>query len=290
MSHTILFAVICLCALGVASAVILYFIAQKFKVYEDPSIEIVTSMLPGANCGGCGVAGCGALAEAIITSTDLNKYKCPVGGNETMKAIATFLGLQPEMMEPQTAVVRCTGSKINAPSRSKYEGAESCAFANYLSAGESGCPYGCLGEGDCVRACQFDAIKMDKATGLPVVDDDKCLACGACVITCPRSIIELRPKGMKNRRIYISCINKEKGAIARKNCETACIGCGKCVKVCTFDAITLVNNLAYIDASKCKLCRKCVTECPTNSIIELNFPPRKEKSGETEIAAQIETV
>ena len=132
---------------------------------------------------------------------------------------------------------------------------------------------------DCVISCGFDAIHINPATGLPEVNE-KCVACGACVDACPRKIIELRPKGKKDKRIFVSCVNKEKGGPAKKNCAVACIGCGKCVKVCAFDAITLVNNLAYIDPLKCKLCRKCAPECPTNAIHELNFPPRKEKEGE----------
>jgi ferredoxin len=123
---------------------------------------------------------------------------------------------------------------------------------------------------------------MDKETGLPVVVEENCVACGACVEACPRGIIELRNKGPKGKRIFVCCINKEKGAVARKNCSVACIGCGKCVKVCPHEAITLENNLAYIDFQKCKLCRKCVPECPTNAILEINFPLRREKAAETE--------
>jgi len=288
VNETILFAILTLCILGVASAVILYYIAQKFKVVEDPSIDIINDMLPGANCGGCGVAGCRALAEIIAKTGDIEKYKCPVGGSDVMSKIASFLGKDSVTIDPMIAVVRCNGSRINAPKKVSYEGAESCAFAHYLSAGESGCPYGCLGEGDCVRSCLFDAIIIDTNTGLPVVDSEKCVACGACVKACPRSIIEIRPKGKKDRRIYVCCINEEKGGVAKKNCSVACIGCTKCVKECAYDAITITNNLAYIDPVKCRLCRKCVEVCPTQSILELNFPPRKEKAGlpeESSVAA-----
>ncbi len=282
MNETLLLAVISLSAIGVISAVILYLVAQKFKVIEDPKIDIVAELLPGANCGGCGLAGCRAFAEEIVKTSDLSKLNCPVGGSSTMNEIAAVLGLEAEEKDPMIAVVRCNGSRLNAPQKVIFDGASSCAFAHALSAGESGCPNGCLGLGDCVVSCQFDAIYISPETGLPVVSDEKCVACGACVKACPRTIIEMRKKGKKDRRIFVSCINTEKGGPARKNCSVACIGCGKCVKECAYDAITMVNNLAYIDYEKCKLCRKCAPVCPTGAIHELNFPPRKEKPGEPE--------
>jgi ferredoxin len=128
---------------------------------------------------------------------------------------------------------------------------------------------------------------MDKETGLPVVDEAKCTACGACVRACPKNLFELRKKGPKSRRIFVSCMNKDKGALARKGCAVACIGCGKCEQVCAFDAITIKDNLAYIDYNACRLCRKCVEVCPTNSIWELNFPPRK-KAAEQDVPAGTE--
>jgi Na+-translocating ferredoxin:NAD+ oxidoreductase subunit B len=281
----LLYSVITLGAIGSLSAIILYFVAQKFKVIEDPQIDEVTEVLPSANCGGCGYAGCRAFAEALVNQKNqkgnIDKLRCPVGGNDVMGSVAKILGLEVEQMDPIIAVVRCNGSFTNAPKKVNYEGATSCAFAHALFPGEGGCPFGCLGLGDCVVACGFDAIHIDPAKGLPVVNE-KCVACGACVDACPRKIIEIRPKGKKDRRIFVSCVNKEKGGPAKKNCAVACIGCGKCVKVCAFDAITLVNNLAYIDPLKCKLCRKCEPECPTHAIHELNFPPRKEKDIDSE--------
>ncbi len=276
MNEITLISIVSLAALGGIAAIILYFVAQKFKVIEDPRIDEVAEKLPGANCGGCGYAGCRAFAEEIVRKGSLDGMNCPPGGNEVMKDIADVLGLESTDQDPTIAVVRCSGSKQHAPAKVHFEGQTSCAFAHQLFSGESGCPNGCLGYGDCVASCDFDAIYMDDQTGLPVVKDN-CVSCGACVKACPRNIIELRKRGKKDRRIFVSCINTEKGGVAKKNCEVACIGCGKCVKECKFDAIHFENNLAYIDPNKCTLCRKCAPVCPTNAIHELNFTPRKKR-------------
>ena len=298
MDNIIIIAVIALGGLGLVAAIVLYFIASKFKVFEDPKIDEVEESLPSANCGGCGFPGCRAFAEATVKEAKENKslegLNCPVGGNDVMQEVGRILGLEVEQQAPLIAVIRCNGSKANSPAKINYEGATSCAFAHALYAGEGGCQYGCLGLGDCVDACDFDAIHMDTETGLPVVND-KCTACGACVEACPRDIIELRKKGPKDRRIFVSCVNKEKGGPAKKNCSVACIGCGKCEKVCNFDAITITSFLAYIDFQKCTLCRKCVEVCPTNAIWEVNFKPRKPKPPKAETpkpkeASVIETI
>jgi len=275
---TIVYTIITLSAIGTLAAVILYFVAQKFQVYEDPRIDDVEKALPGANCGGCGYAGCRAFAEACVKRNDLAEVFCPVGGNDCMLNIAGILGLEAVEKAPKVAVVRCNGTCEHRPKTNRFDGASSCAVASSLYSGDTGCQFGCLGHGDCVSACDFDAIHMNPDTGLPEVDDAKCVACGACVDACPKSLIELRKKAPKDRKIYVSCRNEDKGGVARKSCEVACIGCSKCFKVCPFDAITMNNNLAYIDPDKCRLCRKCVTECPTNAIIEVNFPPRKIKT------------
>ena len=278
--NLILIAVISLGAIALVSAAILYAASKKFAVYEDPRIAQVSEVLHQANCGGCGYPGCSGFADACVKAGSLDGKFCPVGGQPVMTQIASILGLDAGEAEPMVAVVRCNGTCANRPRTNVYDGAKSCAIAASLYGGETGCSFGCLGCGDCVAACQFDAIHMNAETGLPEVDEAKCTACGACVKACPKAIIEIRPQGKKSRRVYVSCVNKDKGAVARKACTVSCIGCGKCVKTCPFEAITLENNLAYIDPNKCKSCRKCVEVCPQGTIIELNFPPRKPKAEE----------
>ena len=273
--NIILFAIIMLTTLGVVSAVILFFVAQKFVVYEDPRIDTICDALPAANCGGCGYAGCRNFAEALVKTDDISPLFCPVGGNTVMMSVAQILGKTIDSKDPLVAVVRCNGSFGHRNRTSIYDGATSCAIQHALYTGDTDCPYGCLGCGDCTVSCKFNALTINPITGLLIVNDANCTACGACVKACPRNIIELRHRDRKNRKIYVSCVNKDKGGIARKYCAVACIGCAKCLKVCAFNAITIENNLAYIDSKACKMCRKCLSECTTNAILELNFPPRK---------------
>lgn len=274
----ILIAVIVLGAIALVSAVVLYITSKRFAVYEDPRLETVTEALPGANCGGCGFPGCGGMADALVKGADAGSIEglfCPVGGQKVMENVADLLGMTVEKTDPMVAVVRCNGTCENRPRIAEYNGLRTCAAIHATGAGETACGFGCLGCGDCVSTCQFEAIHMNPETGLPEVDDEKCTACGACVKACPRSIIELRKKGPKNRRIYVQCVNKDKGPAAMKACKVSCIACGKCFKACKFDAITIENNLSYIDYNKCRMCRKCVGECPTHAITALNFPVKK---------------
>ena len=284
MSISLIYTIITICSIGVAAAIILYLAARKFYVYEDPRIDQVEESLPSANCGGCGFAGCRAFAEAIVKDNSLEGKFCPVGGNETMGKVADIMGLAAEEQAPRTAVVRCNGTCENRPKTSNYEGATTCAIAAMNYSGDTDCQYGCLGFADCCVVCEFDAIHMNTETGLPEVDDEKCVACGACVKACPKNLIELRKAMPKYRKVYVACRNEDKGAAAKKSCAVACIGCGKCEKECKFDAITIVNNLAFIDSDKCKLCRKCAPVCPTHAIIEENFPPPKDKTPQPEKA------
>lgn len=280
MDNVIVVSILVLAGIAVLAAIILYVIARKFKVEEDPRIDLVSEVLPGANCGGCGFAGCRNFAESCVK--DLSGKYCTAGGADVMAKVASILGGEAAAPDPKVAVVRCGGSKDCRPRTNAYEGAQTCAIVAATYGGETGCAFGCIGLGDCVSVCSFGAIKINPATGLPEVDGDKCTACGACAKACPKLVIELRKKAVKLRKVYVSCVNKDKGPVAKKACSNACIGCGKCAKTCPFEAITVENNLAFIDSEKCKMCRKCVEQCPTGAIKEENFPPRKPKADAAE--------
>ncbi len=273
--NTVVITILSLSIIGALAAVILYLIAQKFKVYEDPRIDQVEEVLPGANCGGCGFPGCRGFAEACVKADELGDLFCPVGGNDCMGDVASTLGKEAVEKAPEVAVIRCNGTPEHRMRTNSYDGAETCTIAHNLYAGDTACEFGCLGMGDCVDACEFDAIHMNPVSLLPEVIDDACTACGACVRACPKDIIELRKKNKKDRKIFVSCVNTAKGGVAKRACDVACIGCKACFKVCPHDAIVVENFLAYIDPVKCKLCRKCVVVCPTNAILEINFPVRK---------------
>lgn len=277
MSPTVVITIISLSLLALVAAIILYFVAQKFKIFEDPRIDEVQAVLPAANCGGCGFAGCRNFAEALVAADTFEVLNCPVGGAAVMDAAAGILGKAAVAVDPTVAVLRCNGTPEFRPQTSVYDGADDCWIQHSLYIGETDCSYGCLGNGDCVRACQFDAMYIDPVKKLPVIIDEKCVSCGACVKACPRNLIELRKKAKKDRKLYVACSNCDKGGPARRACKVACIACNKCFNVCEFGAIVIKNNLACIDAGRCTFCRKCVTECPTGSILEFNFTPRKPK-------------
>lgn len=273
--NVILLSIIVLGTIGIVGAAVLYLVAQRFHVHEDPRIDQVEALLPGANCGGCGRSGCRDFAVACVNADSLDGLSCPSSGAAIMKKIGDIVGLTPAATKPKIAVLKCNGTCDLRPAFARFEGAPSCAVLASLGSGDSPCPNGCLGCGDCVEACPYGAMKMNRETGLPEVLEDKCVGCGVCVKACPRSVLELRYKGPRGMRVYVACSNKEKGGVAMKYCKVACIGCSKCVKVCTHDAITVASNLAYIDYEKCKLCRKCEEVCPTHAIHAVNFPVKK---------------
>jgi len=267
---------------------LLYVISKKFQVHEDSRLGELEARLPGANCGACGYPGCSGFARALLKASeagDMGGLFCPPSGQDGMNQISDYLGLAPVQADKQVAVLRCGGSCETAPRKVKYSGTANCTVSNGLYTGEGGCAFGCLGQGECVEACTFDAMRMNPETGLPEIDPEKCTACGACVKTCPRNLIQLRPYGKRGRRVWVNCRNLERGALARKNCSTACIACGKCVKVCDgiAQAITIENNVASIDPLKCIACGKCAQECPTQAIV-CSFPlPKKKEAQEPKV-------
>ncbi len=270
----ILIAVVALAVLGFLLAMLLYIVSKKFAVKEDPRIGQVAEVLPGANCGGCGFPGCGGMAAACVKAADtgsLEGLNCPVGGASCMEKIAAILGMEVAASAPKLAVVRCNGTCTNRPKLITYDGVKSCKVANTTCMGETQCAYGCLGCGDCVEACQFGAIKMNPATGLPEVDANKCTACGACSKACPRNIIEIRVVNGDNKDAYlVECVNKDKGAAAMKACAVSCIACKKCENVCGSDAVHITNNVAYINPEACTLCGQCFEACPRGTIVSLS--------------------
>ncbi|HBJ76674.1 MAG TPA: ferredoxin [Porphyromonadaceae bacterium] len=268
--------VILLGTIGALGAVLLYLVSKKFFVKEDERLGKIIEALPGANCGGCGMAGCANFAEACLKVDSLADLRCPVGGDEVMGKISAILGKEAPSVEPMMAVVRCAGSCSVREKSNTYDGTKSCTIASALYGGETGCPFGCLGFGDCLEVCELKAITINPETKLPEIDENKCGGCGSCVKVCPKGIIELRNRDRNTGRVFVSCVNKEKGAVARRACKVACIGCGKCAKICPSGAIVIENNLAYIDFRKCEKCGKCLLECPTGAITT-NNPSLREK-------------
>lgn len=269
---TLVASIIVLGSIGILAAIILYMASRRFYVAENPKVEQIESALPGANCGACGFSGCHDFAVNFANADSPEGFNCPGAGAEGMKRVAAIMGFEAKAVRPMVAVLRCDGTCANRPTRAIYDGVRSCAVLSMVAVGSTDCAYGCLGCGDCVASCPWDAMHIDPTTGLPVIDQDKCVACGKCVDACPRSLIELRARGPRGLRVWVACANKDKGAIARKDCAAACIGCGKCLKACPHEAITIADNLAYIDYNKCKLCRKCAAGCPTGAIHTANFP------------------
>ncbi len=263
MTHIIFISMAVLGGTALVSAVILFLTAKKFNIPEDSRLEEIEALLPQANCGGCGRAGCHDFAQSCLQASaqEFAALNCPVGGLPVMKKIAAFLGYTAVKKEATRAVLRCNGSCQNAPAKITYDGVSSCRIAHLISSGQSGCPNGCLHLGDCIKVCPFGALKLDEKTFLPVVDANKCTSCGACVGICPRGLFEIRAAGP-----YVACRNTQKGAIARKNCKAACIACGKCTKISS--DILLENNLSYIPSSAAtrSLGEELRKSCPTGAI------------------------
>lgn len=250
--------------LGLVFGVLLAIASKVFAVETDPRVDEINEILPGANCGGCGLPGCSGYADAIVNKGEAIN-KCAPGGATVVAQIAKIMGQEVTEVQRKVAFIHCSsGGHKNTNWRYQYQGVFSCKSAVNLAGGPNACDWGCLGFNDCQRACQFDAIQVDE-NGMQQIDIEKCTGCGACAAACPRQLIELQPIDQK---VHVVCSSKARGPEARAACgnEHACIGCGLCAKKCPEGAITVTDFLAHIDVEKCTGCGACAEACPTKAI------------------------
>lgn len=256
----ILIAVIVLGALGIVFGVVLAVASEVFFVPIDEKEEAILDALPGANCGACGFPGCSGLAKAISLGEAANNL-CAVGGAQVAEKIASIMGQDAIAQEKDVAVVLCQGDCEKSKSKYRYEGIQNGLNEIVFFGGHKACQFACIGCGNCVSACNFDAIHVEN--GIAVVDSEKCVACGACVKACPKNVISLVPE---KKKYQVRCMNKEPGKDVRGKCSIGCIGCGICAKNCPKEAITVESNLARINYDLCISCGICSQKCPTHAI------------------------
>jgi Na+-translocating ferredoxin:NAD+ oxidoreductase RNF subunit RnfB len=262
--NSILYPVLSISGMGLLFGIALGFAGRIFYVKEDPKIGEVREALPGANCGGCGYAGCDAFAVAVAAG-EAPVGGCPVGGADVAEKVAEIMGKKVELAARKAAYVKCAGSRDKAVFRYDYVGLDDCKAVSQLAgSGSKSCGMGCLGNGSCAKTCPYNAIAM--VDGIAKVNSDICVACGLCVPTCPRNLIELIPV---DSAVRVACNSTDSGKVVRAHCTVGCIGCKMCEKVCAYDAIHVTNLLAKVDCDKCTLCGECVKKCPTKAIVDL---------------------
>lgn len=274
---SIIFPAIMVAVIGLVAGIILTIASKLMYVPVDERVAAVREALPGANCGACGYAGCDDYAAALGADPSLSTALCPVGGAAVAAEIASIMGVEAGDVEAKVATVMCAGSNAVTSQIMEADRIHTCKAAKNFFGGQWACPHGCLGLGDCVAECAYDAIRV--INGVAVVDREACVGCGACAKACPNHIIDM--VGEKSK-VYVACRSVAKGAATRKACSVGCIGCKKCEKACKFEAVTIENNLARVDYDKCKNCGLCAKECPTGAIVNL----RKKKAPAKPVAKE----
>ncbi len=257
---TIIEPIVSLGGMGLIFGAGLAFASQKLAVEVDEKVSAIRAVLPGANCGACGFPGCDGLANAIAAG-EAPVNSCPVGGADVAEKIGEVMGVKADAQDKKVAKVLCDGDITKCGEKFKYEGIQDCVAAAAIQGGSKACPYGCLGLGTCVEACQFDAIEI--VEGVAKIDPEKCTSCGKCIEVCPKNVIGWVPY---KQSVVITCNNKDPGKIVRGICTVGCIGCRICVKNCPTNTIEFENNLAFINYDNCTNCFTCVEKCPTNAI------------------------
>ena len=260
--NPILFAVILVAGIGLVLGLGLAIASKVMAVPVDEKAEKIQEVLPGANCGACGFSGCAGYAAALSSGKTTQTNLCAPGGSAAAAEVAKIMGVEAQSVLPTAAVVLCQGNTANAGDKMVYKGVKSCRMATQLFGGAKECTYGCLGLGDCMDACEYDAIHI--CDGVARISPIACHACKACVKACPKGVIKMLPLGVSKAAVL--CNNKEKGATARKHCKAACIGCMKCMKACEYGAVTVSNSVASVDFEKCVGCGKCHEVCPVGCI------------------------
>lgn len=262
----ILIATIIVAAIGFVCALMLVLAAKFFAVPENKVFTEVRECLPGANCGACGYAGCDGYAKSLAENDSERTNLCIPGGDATARTIARILGREPETVIEQVAVIHCYGDCDHTSNKMDYVGISSCRAAKTMYGGDGKCTFGCIGLGDCVKACPQHAICLEK--NIAHINTRLCTGCGMCTRTCPQHLITLMAD---EENVLVTCSNKEKGAIVRGKCTNGCIGCKKCEKNCPTGAIKVEDNLAVIDYSLCTKCTLCAQNCPAGCILVSDF-------------------
>lgn len=258
----ILIAVAIVAVTGALAALLLSIASKVFAVPVDEKAEKIRECLPGANCGACGFSGCDGYASALSKGETTETALCNPGGNEAAKAISEILGVEASTVKPMAAIVLCRGHNGTAQVKLEYQGVRNCKMASLVFGGPKECIYGCVGFGDCMAVCEYDAIRI--CDGIARIDPHKCRACKMCVKTCPKGLIEMLP--LEETEAAVLCKNHDKGAQTRKECTAGCIGCMKCVKSCPNEAITIDRFCAKVDYEKCIGCGACHASCPVGAI------------------------